>query len=98
MRHQVGPVTFGREQNKVGEALDHHGCHLEEVCVAALKALLHELIDLTVQTVGPLISLLGSGSDPAGARRPFSKALENCLTRIQRVNGCDKKWACTPDP
>jgi hypothetical protein len=43
MRHQVGPVAFGCEQDQVGEALNHHGCQLDEVGVAALKALLHEL-------------------------------------------------------
>jgi hypothetical protein len=64
MRHQIGPVAVGREQDQVGEALDHHGCHLDEVGVAALKALLHELIELAVQTLGYLVPLwqrVGSG-------------------------------------
>jgi hypothetical protein len=98
MRHQVGPVTFGREQNQVGKALDHHGSHLGEVSITALKALLHELIDVTVQTVGHLVPFSGSGSDTAGARRPCSKASESCLTKTQCANGCDKKWAAPIDP
>jgi hypothetical protein len=61
MRHQIGPVAFGCEQDQVGEALADHGCHLDEVCVAALKAILHELVDLTVQTVGHLVPPLAAG-------------------------------------
>jgi hypothetical protein len=98
MRHQVGPVAFGREQNQVGEALDPYGSHFDEVGVAALKALLYELIDVTVQTVGHLVPFSGSGSDTAGARRPCSKASESCLTKTQCANGCDKKWAAPIDP
>jgi hypothetical protein len=86
MRHQIGLIAFGREQDQIGEALDDHGCHLDEVCVAALKALLHELVDLTVQTVGHLVPLSGSGSDLACAQRPFSKATESCPTRVQGGN------------
>ena len=51
----------------------------------ALKALLHELIDLTVQTAGHLIPLSGTGSDPA--QGPFSEASGSCLTRIQGSSG-----------
>jgi hypothetical protein len=47
---------------------------------------LHKLIDLTVQTVGHLIPLSGSGSHPACAQRPFSKATKSCLTRLQGAN------------
>lgn len=41
VRHQVGDRSQ-REQDQVGEALDDHGCHLDEVGVAALKALLRQ--------------------------------------------------------
>jgi hypothetical protein len=61
MRHQVGSIALRREQDQVGKPLDHHGCHLGEVGFAALKAILHELIDLTVQTVGHLFPFPAAG-------------------------------------
>ena len=64
----------GASRIKVGEALDYHGRHLGEVGVAALKAFLHELIDLTVQTVGHLIPLLAAGRIRPAHSAPFSKA------------------------
>jgi hypothetical protein len=78
--------SLSSEQDQVGEALGHQGRHLDEVGIAALKALLNELIDVTVQTVGHLVPLSGSGSDTASAGCPFSKALESCLTRTRGAN------------
>ena len=52
MRYQVGLIARWCEEDEVGKALDDHRRHLDNVCVAIRKALLHKLVDVTVQTVG----------------------------------------------
>src|SRR3954452_25430007 len=54
IRHEVWSLVFRREQDEVGEALNQHGGYLPQVGVAALQALLHELIDVTMQALGHL--------------------------------------------
>jgi len=51
MRHKIGLLLLRREQNQVGQTFDHHRGQLPEVGTA-LDALSHELVDVTMQTVG----------------------------------------------
>src|SRR3954447_10819504 len=79
IRHQVGSLVFGREQDEVGETFDHHGGQLPQVAVAALQAPLHELVDVTMQALGHLAPLFLNQSNAAHeeARNPNKPPLHS---------------------
>src|SRR5215203_1807219 len=52
MRHKIGSLLVRREQNQVSQTFDNHGRDLDQISVSALDALLHELVDVTMQAVG----------------------------------------------
>ena len=55
---QCCPLVFWCEQDELGEALDDHRCQVAQVGISTLDALLDELIDFAVQTIGHYASLL----------------------------------------
>src|SRR4051812_9051138 len=52
IRHEVGLLVFRREENEIGQAVDYHGSDFPDIGIAALEALLHELVDVAVQAIG----------------------------------------------
>src|SRR4051794_27490396 len=69
MRQKGGAILLGREQHKIGHALRHHGCDLDQIVAPALDVLSHEVVDVAVQAVGhPVLPSLSVGSPPSISR------------------------------
>src|SRR5262245_13933606 len=61
IRHQLGLLDAGRQQNELREALRHHRGHFAEIFIAASKALLDEFVDIAMQAIThEAVSLGGS--------------------------------------
>src|SRR5262245_55605454 len=54
VRHELGVILPGREQDEIDETFGNHGGEPRDVAVAAIDALLHDLIDVAVQAIGQL--------------------------------------------
>src|SRR3954452_4600067 len=83
IRHQVGLLGLGREQNEVGETFDHHRRKLPQVGLAALEALLHELVNVTVQAVRHLAPLSLSPSNIDSEQQSARNRPRWCSSRVR---------------
>jgi len=64
IRHQFRLLVFRSQQNKVGEAFGHSGRQLGEVGAFALHVLLHKLVDVAVQAIAHMVSVV---TDPVSS-------------------------------